>query len=387
MSKKNRRKFPRLPSGYGTIRYLGEGRRNSYAVHPPATTDALGHTRRPAAICYVDNWYKGFAVLTAYKAGTYQPGMEKGLALEGSGSIDNVVTRILADYGTIRGVIARNAELHEKTFAEVFEEFYSWKFDSPKGLHLSHQSRDNYKVAFKNCEPLHNRVFSRIKASELQENLDRVRLKHSSLELILTLYRQMYRYAIISEICSDDKSRYVSIGIPDDDEHGIPFSETELRLLWQHSGDAHIQMILIMCYSGFRITEYKYLDVHLKGRYLQGGIKTLAGKNRIVPIHSSIFPFVYTRYKKYGTLIPSSIDRFRKKEFIRPLELLGITGHTPHDCRHTFSMLCEKYGVRENDRKRMLGHAFQNDVTNNIYGHRTLEDLRAEIEKIAAPIL
>lgn len=37
---------------------------------------------------------------------------------------------------------------------------------------------------------------------------------------------------------------------------------------------------------------------------------------------------------------------------------------------------------KENDRKRMLGHSFGGDVTNDVYGHRTLEDLRSEIEKI-----
>lgn len=40
--------------------------------------------------------------------------------------------------------------------------------------------------------------------------------------------------------------------------------------------------------------------------------------------------------------------------------------------------------MRENDRKRMLGHAFQ-DLTNAVYGHRDLEDLRHEIEKIRIP--
>ena len=80
----------------------------------------------------------------------------------------------------------------------------------------------------------------------------------------------------------------------------------------------------------------------------------------------------------------------RDKLFYPTLERLNITGnpkHTPHDCRHTFSALCEKYGVRENDRKRMLGHSFGNDVTNAVYGHRTLEELRAEIEKIKVPFV
>ena len=44
-------------------------------------------------------------------------------------------------------------------------------------------------------------------------------------------------------------------------------------------------------------------------------------------------------------------------------------------------MLCEKYKVEENDRKRLLGHSFL-DVTNSVYGHRELEELRKEIEKI-----
>ena len=50
-------------------------------------------------------------------------------------------------------------------------------------------------------------------------------------------------------------------------------------------------------------------------------------------------------------------------------------------------MLCEKYQVNENDRKRLLGHSFGNDLTNAVYGHRSLEDLRTEIEKIQLPDL
>ena len=52
---------------------------------------------------------------------------------------------------------------------------------------------------------------------------------------------------------------------------------------------------------------------------------------------------------------------------------------------HTFSRICERYGVREADRKRILGHSFGNDITNGVYGHRTLEELRTEIEKIKVP--
>lgn len=83
---------------------------------------------------------------------------------------------------------------------------------------------------------------------------------------------------------------------------------------------------------------------------------------------------------KFGALMDVKHGTFRKRMYEK-LEELGIEKHTPHDCRHTFSRLCEKYEVRENDRKRLLGHKFD-DITNSVYGHRELEDLRTEIEKI-----
>ena len=386
--KKARKKYPRLPSGFGTIRYLGSGRRNCYAVHPPATIDALGHVKRPAALCYTDDWIKGFTVLTAYKAGTYKPGMEKELEVSTTSNADVLVQRIIADYSTIKGVEDKHPEIHEPTFAEVYEKFFKWKFDPAKKKQLSPQTKHSYQSAFKNCTSLHSRVFSSIKASELQENLDSCPLGHSSHELILLLYKQMYKFARFTDICSDDKSSFVRISVPDEEEHGIPFSDEEIEVLWKNSIDPEVRMILIMCYSGFRISEYKKLEINLEKKYFCGGVKTAAGKNRIVPIHSSIFPFVKERIERYGKLLPCNVSDYRISHFYPTLNTLHIRekyNHTPHDCRHTFSKLCERYEVRENDRKRMLGHSFQNDVTNAIYGHRDLEDLRVEIEKIRVP--
>jgi integrase len=90
------------------------------------------------------------------------------------------------------------------------------------------------------------------------------------------------------------------------------------------------------------------------------------------------------RVSTYGKLLPCSDKDFRNQmdELLTQLGIPGDPKHTPHDCRHTFSMLCEKYEVKENDRKRMMGHSFKEDITNKVYGHRELEDLRKEIEKI-----
>ena len=75
--------------------------------------------------------------------------------------------------------------------------------------------------------------------------------KHSSLELILSLFHQMYAYAEKFELCEKDYSVHVKIKKAEDDEHGVPFSEDELAILWQHKEDPVVEFLLIMCYSGY----------------------------------------------------------------------------------------------------------------------------------------
>jgi integrase len=56
--------------------------------------------------------------------------------------------------------------------------------------------------------------------------------------------------------------------------------------------------------------------------------------------------------------------------------------HTPHDCRHTFSWMADKAKMDDLSKHLIMGHSLGKDVEKNTYGHRTLEELRAEMEKI-----
>lgn len=386
---KKRKKHPKLPNGFGSIRYLGKNRHNCYAVHPPAKIDQLGNVVRSPAICYVDDWIKGFTILTAYKAGTYQPGMERDLSVSPTSDTDTLVSRIIADYSTIKGVESKHPEIKKPTFREVYEQFLKWKF--AEGTNYSESTRNNYTAAYTYCTEFYDKKFEDLKATELQNFLDKQKgLKKGSLVKILSLFNQMYKYAMFAEIVTERKSQYVRINAVDDEEHGTPFTEHELRILWKNANNPDIQLILIMSYSGWRIGELSGLEVNLKEKYFKGGIKTQAGKGRIVPIHPMIYDFVKTRITADRTLLNMNKVTYRMFRFYPILEKLEISGspkHTPHDCRHTFSALCEKYSVRENDRKRMLGHSFGSDITNAVYGHRTLEELRSEIEKIKVPFV
>lgn len=385
-----RRKNQKLPNGWGSIKFLGKGRRNPYAVHPPTKEfDLNGVPQTPKAICYVDSWIKGFMVLTAYKAGTYTPGYETTLEIDtsvvGVNGLEKLASKILADYSRVKGV---NAEIedHGPTFAEVYEDFFKWKFESDKAKKYSRSSIYSTKAAFNNCTELHNKYFKDLRYNDLQQIVDSCPLKHASLELIVSLFKQMYSYAEIVELCDKNYATHVRINKEDDDEHGVPLSNSDLKMIWKDKEDPISSAIIIMCYSGWRITEIRNIDIDYKNKYFKGGIKTEAGKNRIVPIHSAIYDTVKGQINRFNTIIPLKSDLEFRDMIRKKLISLNIhEDHTPHDFRHTFSKLCEKYKVNENDRKRMMGHSFGQDVTNRVYGHRDLEDLKNEIEKIPGP--
>lgn len=357
---RTRKKHMKLPNGYGSIKYLGKNRRKPYAVYPPVTEWAEKSPVTPKALGYTETWEAGYELLTTYN-------------LEKDGKI-KVNSGVYID--------------RTPTFKEVYEQFYNEKFRA-SGKAFSASTVYSTQAAFKNCSDLHDVQFGKIRYDDLQKVITGCTLKHASIELMVSLLHQMYRYALKYEIIDKDYSQFLYIPKEDDDESGESFAENELKILWGDKENQVTQMVLIMCYSGFRIKAFEDIEVNLQERYFKGGVKTKASKGRIVPIHSGIYEMVVVR-NNGRNLLGSNAHAFRANMYER-LEYLGIgytesgKKHTPHDCRHTFSALCEKYGVAENDRKRMMGHSFGADITNAKYGHRSVEDLRNEIEKIKVP--
>lgn len=377
-----RKKYQKLPNGYGQIRYLGKGRRNPYGVYPPAGAEYdNGQKKAPKALCYVSSRMAALAVLTSYHAGTYKPGDEVSIdkAMRDDKAGSDALEKLIGDYN--RRVLAVE-ENKIYTFRDVFLGYYKDKFGEEYGHAGKKRKMESSMIAaYKNAAALHDMDMRSLRKDDYQAVIDDIcgRLKHSSAELAKTLFHQMSGYAMSQDIIDKDYSQYAKIKIEDDDEHGVPFAWEDLRRLWAHKDDKTVEFLLIMCYSGFRISEYIGIEVNMQDRYLCGGLKTDAGRGRIVPIHSDILPLVEHRMREYGKLLTCTPGKFRTLMH-KKMDELGMEQHTPHDCRHTFSALCEKYKVDERDRKRMIGHKL--DLTNGVYGHRTVEELREEIEKI-----
>lgn len=363
-----RKRHPKLPNGYGTIQYLGKGRRNPYCVRPPVSEyDDEGRAIRPSPICYTETWTAAFVALTAWKAGTYTPGMETSFADADETSSD-VVRRVLADYSRI------SKRTDGMTFSEAYTAAYEHKISH---FDLTDSTKQAYKSGFEYCKSIHNATLANLTHSDLQKVIDDCHLGYASQNRIKTVIALVYKYAISNGIVFVDYSKGL-ICKKNEVKHGQAFTEEQLKRFWALSKiDDDAKRVVIMCYSGFRVSAYKNLEINLSEKYFKGGVKTAASKNRTVPIHSTILPLVKYLMRKYGTL---DIDTRKMAKYMPTV----VKGSTPHWARHTFSALCEKYGVRENDRKRMLGHSI-GDITNDIYGHRTLEELRTEIEKISVP--
>ncbi len=358
-----RKKHPVLPNGWGTIRYLGKGRSRPYAVHPPCTERyENGYYKRPPVLCYVKDWYTGFAVLNAYRAGTYKPGDEL-----------NYPTRTMSDreMDEFCEMVIRSGHIEPKgmTFEDVYKEWFEWKFGENAPKRLSISARRKTTTSYIHLDKIKKRPIRALRTKEIQDCINECQLGEESVVAIVQTVKAVCKYALVHDIIDKDYSVGVVTPNRKPSEHGVPFTDADLKKLWEHRDNETSKLIIIMCLSGYRISAYNGLSI--KDGYFQGGVKT--AKDRIVPIHSAI-----------ADLVPSSFDIDQRKfrdDMRKLLKELEIDDHTPHDCRHTFSSLCERFGVREADRKRMLGHRV-GDITNDVYGHRTVEELRKEIEKI-----
>ena len=113
--------------------------------------------------------------------------------------------------------------------------------------------------------------------------------------------------------------------------------------MWGRREDPVVRMVLVMCYTGFRISAFEDpgFETHLNDElpYFEGGVKTESGRNRIVPVHSAILEFVREMNGQY--LCGKSASQFRRDMKAKMVEI-GIDAegmaesryHTPHSCRH-----------------------------------------------------
>lgn len=278
------------------------------------------------------------------------------------------------------------------TFKEVFEQWSTEKY--PK---ISKGNQQAYTSCFYRSEELHNMKFRDIKKTHLQGVINRNRLTGKSLTMlprIKQLFSQMTKYALENDIVDKDYTPFLDVditSIPQPKQKSI-FTSEQIQTLWDIVDIVDdVDIVLILIYTGFRISELCNItkeDIFLNERYIVGGLKTEAGKNRVVPISLKILPIIEKRLKnsKEGFLIYNkwgnklNKDTFAKN-YMKPLMAqLEMEDKTAHTCRHTFVSMLTAQNINPLIIKRIVGHS-NRDVTEH-YTHFTINQLIDAVDKI-----
>lgn len=99
----------------------------------------------------------------------------------------------------------------------------------------------------------------------------------------------------------------------------LPFSEDEVQAVWNISSQEWVDTVLFLLYTGFRISEMLTLEsdnVDLEQMTMKGGIKTKAGKDRLIPIHPRIENFVRKHKAEGHKYLFTYLDRRSVSVFV-----------------------------------------------------------------------
>lgn len=281
------------------------------------------------------------------------------------------------------------------TFQEVFEKWSAQQY--PK---TSQASITAHNLGYKCCTALYNKPFHEIRLADLQYVIDTCGKNYPTLKKIKTFIGLLYAFAMKNDICEKDYSKYIDIAQYKDrnpNKHDKEnFTEEEIEKVWTLSEDKYAATILMLIYTGLRVSELLNLkkeDVHLDEQYFDVTASKTENGIRKVPIADKILPFFRIWYKDGDSeyLIHQengkafSYDSYLHTYYRGTLQNIGID-HNPHCCRHTCISMMAKAEVSQTIIKKIVGHAGAMSLTERVYTHFDVKELLDAINKIGCII-
>lgn len=265
------------------------------------------------------------------------------------------------------------------TFAELYNK---WSNDHFKKI--SESRIRGIRSAYGKCEALYRLKFKNIKATHLDAVTNNPDIGQATRQQIKSLFNQLYKYAMKNDIVRKDYSSLMDPVRKYEREKKIKiFTSDEITILWNNLDIENVDIILIAIYSGCRpgeLAELKTSNVDMENETLIGGIKTKNGIDRVIPIHPKIRDLIKNRLNTAGdTLFNLNYDQY-KYSYKKAMKTLNMN-HSPHETRHTFATRAKEVGMDEYCLKLIIGHAIS-DLTERVYTHRQIEQLRTEMHKI-----
>ena len=336
----------RNPNGYGSVVYLGKSRRLPYGVRKTVKFELNGES--------CTQKYKYF--------GYYATKREAMIALAKLNQ--RKLDASAADY----------------TFGEMFEEWHD-----RHSRNLEESSAKKLKSIFKNyCSGLAGVSIVSVTEAAMQEILDGCERGYQTQIAIKQVLQGVMSYTQSRGLRVDDPSAMLIAG---GDQNIRPHKVFSMRAQAEMKNDPLAWSIYFLLYSGMRIEELlrvKIADININEQYLIGGIKSKAGKQRVIPIHRFLVPLVKARLGQ-TYLVEMDGGRLSYKNYRSQIwdPIMKKYGHdyTPHDTRHTFMTAMHRAGVSDFYIQKIVGHTAKN-TAHSVYTHTEPAELVAEINRL-----
>lgn len=349
-------KRKRLPNGFGQISEIkGKNLRNPYRVMVPAGKTETGRpiSKLLTPKAYFKTYNEAYTALVEYNKAPYD--------------------------------VTRDVTFSE--FYEIWYDYYSPKAKNPGTLR-------QYKSSFSHLTSLYKYKLSELRIYHFRDAIENADVSNQLKDKMKALCNMMMDLALERELVTRNYARDLKLAVKREAETPIhkAYTDDEMRTLWQNINDPVFFAQIIQCYMGWRpdeVLNIKFSDINVDEMTITGGMKTDAGKNRVVPIHPAIKELILDKYKHQNgyTYLISGIGRQKEKSLpitydsYRSTFVHRIKDHMPHDGRVQFTTMAKKYNVDEYAIKYIMGHKIK-DLTERVYTKRNLEWLRDEISKI-----
>jgi len=331
-----------LPPGFGSITYTGPNRRKPYLAR---RTQAKGHTAK-TYIGYFPTWYDAYTALL-------------------NDHVNNTCER-----ETHQGI----------TLAELY---HSWMSDPVTLQRYAKVTLRAKAQHWKHLVPISSRPADSFTSLELTDYLYSLPTTDIIRRYTLILLNLLYSYGHFRRLITENPTTDIELYTSYSAKPRTPYTAKEIHIIEAAKDCPEKFFLILLLYTGMRpleVAELKRENIYLDKRYIVSGVKTAAGKNRIIPLHPNagkalLYLLTEPKAEKYLSLTDGTI-RARAKQF---LESIGVTGHVVYETRHTFISQAQMLELPEVAIQKIVGHA--SGVTNSVYTHLSLDYLLEQIDR------
>ncbi|MEG0872944.1 MAG: tyrosine-type recombinase/integrase [Clostridia bacterium] len=293
-----------------------------------------------------------------------------------------------------------NVDMRCYTLKDVFDSYKDKNFPTKKEIELEklthirtknklgYSNAASLQVAYNNIDSIHNLRYRELRTYHFQDVINKHSDRPGAANSIKLLLVKLDKFALEHDIIEKGYAEFTMLEQKLTKPEKSPFTNAEIQKLWALEGDMITDILLILLYTGMRIEELLILEnknIDLKNMTMVGGIKTKAGRNRVIPLHSKIYHIVKRYYdvnNKYLILVRSTKFKYGsyRYKFNKMMEKLKFN-HTTHETRHTITTFFNGINANKKCVESILGHEGDN-IESVVYTHKTIEELRETIELI-----